>query len=92
MPQGSLCGPALYLAYASRPTIQEVVPNDIQLHGYVDDHAFQKAFKPTPDGQEETATITDFQQLLATVKNLDGREQTENAMSSKRWSTGSLEH
>ena len=66
VPQGSLCGPVLYLAYAS--TIEEVVANDIQLHGYADDHAFKKAFKPTPDGQEETATITDFQQLLATVK------------------------
>ena len=50
--QGSCCGPFLYLAYAS--TIQEVVPNDISLHGFADDHALKRCFQARNSHQELT--------------------------------------
>ena len=37
VPQGSLAGPNLYSAYAS--TMQEVVPDDMGLNGFADDHS-----------------------------------------------------
>ena len=43
VPQGSCAGAVLYLTYAS--TLQEVIPNYIQLHGYADDHAIKQSFK-----------------------------------------------
>ena len=47
VPQGSCAGPVLYLAYAS--TLQEIVPDGIDLHGYADDHALKIAFDPSDD-------------------------------------------
>ena len=52
VPQGSCYGPFLYLAYAS--TIQEVVPNDISLHGFADDHALKRCFEAGNSHQELT--------------------------------------
>ena len=42
VPQGSLCGPVLYNAYAS--TMKSIVPLDIDIHAYADDHALKKYF------------------------------------------------
>ena len=42
VPQGSLCGPVLYNAYAS--TMKSIVPLDIDIHTYADDHALKKEF------------------------------------------------
>ena len=42
VPQGSLCGPVLYNAYAS--PMKTIVPSDIAIHAYADDHALKKAF------------------------------------------------
>ena len=42
VPQGSLCGPVLYNAYASIVNI--VVPPAIAIHAYADDHALKKEF------------------------------------------------
>ena len=36
VPQGSLGGPSLFTVYAS--TMQSVVPDEIDLHGFADDH------------------------------------------------------
>ena len=42
VPQGSLCGPVLYNAYASM--MKTIVPSDIAIHVYADDHALKKEF------------------------------------------------
>ena len=42
--QGSLGGPNLYTVYAS--TMQLVVPEEIDLHGFVDDHVLKNSFGP----------------------------------------------
>ena len=41
--QGSLGGPSLYTVYDS--TMQSVVPGEIDLHGFVDDHVLKSSFK-----------------------------------------------
>ena len=43
VPQGSCYGANLYLAYAS--TLQEVIPKEIDLHGFADDHGYKMAFQ-----------------------------------------------
>ena len=43
MPQGSVQGAFLFIAYAS--TIQEVVKEDLTLIGFADDHSICKQFK-----------------------------------------------
>ena len=43
VPQGSLAGPNLYLAYAS--TLQEIVPEEMCLNGFADDHSLKRSFK-----------------------------------------------
>ena len=43
VPQGSCAGPVLYLAHAS--TLQEVIPDDLCLHGYADDHAIKMGYQ-----------------------------------------------
>ena len=37
VPQGSLAGPNLYSAYAS--TLQIIVPDNVGLNGFADDHS-----------------------------------------------------
>ena len=39
VPQGSCAGTVLYILYAS--TLQEVIENNVDLHGYADDHALK---------------------------------------------------
>ena len=43
VPQGSLGGPSLYTVYAS--TILSVVPEETDLHGFVDHHVLKKLFQ-----------------------------------------------
>ena len=43
VPQWSLAGQNLYSAYAS--TLQEVVPDDVGLNGFPDDHSLKRTFK-----------------------------------------------
>ena len=51
VPQGSCTGPILYLAYAN--TMEEVIPTDIQLHGYADDHNTKFSFKSNHRKEEK---------------------------------------
>ena len=44
VPQGSIRGPSLFNAYAS--TLNMVVPSDIGLNGFADDHSLQCTFSP----------------------------------------------
>ena len=54
VPQISLCGPALYNAYAS--TMNTVVPPAIAIHAYADDQALKKEFNSSiPQEEVETA-------------------------------------
>ena len=50
VPQGSCAGPTLYLAYAS--TIQEIIPKNIDIHGYTDDHVLKNKFYPSKENDE----------------------------------------
>ena len=53
VPQGSCAGPILYLAYAS--TMEKEIDTQIGIHGYADDHAFRKTFKPSDRLNEQSA-------------------------------------
>ena len=58
VPQGSCMGPVLYLAYAS--TLKEVVPQNISLYGYADDHAMKLSFD-VKDPQAQLSAITELE-------------------------------
>ena len=65
VPQGSLAGPYLYSAYAS--TLQEVVPDDVSLNGFADDHSLKRSFK-ADDRKAEQTIISALQNCLMNVK------------------------
>ena len=65
VPQGSCAGPVLYLAYAS--TMQEVVPQNIAIHGYADDHAIKVTFNPS-DRLDETSAMKNIEKCAADIK------------------------
>ena len=65
VPQGSLVGPNLYLAYAS--TLQEIVPEEVCLNGFADDHSLKRSFK-ADDRKPEHTTISILQNCLKDVK------------------------
>ena len=63
--QGRLVGPNLYLAYAS--TLQEIVPEEVCLNGFADDHSLKGSFK-ADDRKAEHTTISILQNCLKDVK------------------------
>ena len=82
IPQGSVAGPVLYLAYAS--TLEEVTQKenatknqsttwnirsqkDIGLYGFADDHAVKKEFTPTKV-DDESQCISSLEQCLINIK------------------------
>ena len=65
VPQGSLAGPNLYLAFAS--TLQEIVPEEVCLNRFADDHSLKRSFK-TDDRDAEHTTISILQNCLKDVK------------------------
>ena len=75
VPQGSLAGPNLYSAYAS--TLQEVVPGDVGLNGFADDHSLKRSFK-ADDRKAEQTIISALQNCIMNVKTWIGWEQTED--------------
>ena len=64
MPQGSVQGAFLFIAYAS--TIQEVVAKDLTLTGFADNHSICKQFRPGA-GQEQD-TIAMLESSLKDIK------------------------
>ena len=66
VPQGSLCGPVLYNVYAS--TMNTVVPPDIAIHAYADDHALKKEFNSSVP-QDEVETAESLSKCLDKVKD-----------------------
>ena len=65
VPDGSLAGPNLYSPYAS--TLQEVVPGDVGLNGFADDHSLKRSFK-VDDRKAEQTIISTLQNCLMNVK------------------------
>ena len=65
VPQGSLAGPNLYLAYAS--TLQEIVPEEVCLNRFADDHSVKRSFK-ADDRKAEHTTISILHNCLKDVK------------------------
>ena len=55
VPQGSVQGAFLFIAYAS--TIQEVVKKDLTLTGFADDHSICKQFRPGSGQEQDTIEI-----------------------------------
>ena len=47
VPQGSLLGPILFNCYCS--TLHDIIPTNVDLNGYADDHTLQKNFKPNTE-------------------------------------------
>ena len=68
VPQGSLAGPMLYLAYAS--TLRYVIPANsmIYINGYADDHSLNKKFSAN-NRIEETSTIRSLQLCMTDIKD-----------------------
>ena len=50
VPQGSCLGPVLFSTYSS--TLEDVIPQDIGVRGYADDHGLDIAFTPTTVDEE----------------------------------------
>ena len=65
VPQGSLAGPNLYMAYTS--TLQEIVSEEVCLNGFADDHSLKRSFK-ADDRKAEHTTISILQNCLKDVK------------------------
>ena len=66
VPQGSLCGPVLYNAYAS--TINTIVPPDTPIHAYADDRALKKEFNSSVP-QDEVEAAESFSRCLDKVRS-----------------------
>ena len=62
VPQGSTQGAYHFICYAL--TLDEVVPKDLQLNGYADDHYTWKCFKL----EDESSTIAAIEPTILDVK------------------------
>ena len=69
VPQGSVQGAFLFIAYAS--TLDVVVqPSGLELNGFVDDHSIHTTFKPSKlDHKEELNTITTIESTMLDIKS-----------------------
>ena len=79
VPQGSLAGPVLYLAFAS--TLRYVIPgtNMINLNGYADDHSINKNFR-ADDRIEEISMIKFLEACVNDIKDwMDSNRLKMNA-------------
>ena len=67
VPQESLGGPSLSIVYAS--TMQSVVPEEIGLHGFVDNHVLKSSFKASSRVTEKES-VSSLESTLVNVKTL----------------------
>ena len=65
VPQGSCVGANIFNLYCS--PLQDVVPEDLQLSGFADDHSVRKTFK-AGNTYEETTTISKLESCLLSIK------------------------
>ena len=68
VPQGSVQGAFLFIAYAS--TLDQIVNNNkLTLNGFPDDHSVRRSFKPSKlDHKEELETIAIMEQSMQDIK------------------------
>lgn len=66
VPQGSCLGPWLYLTYAG--TIFDIIPPNISVFGFADDHTAIIRFKPT-SAEEEKAAIHELQECAVIIND-----------------------
>ena len=55
IPQGSVQGTSIFIAYAS--TIQEVIKDNLTLNGFAYNHSMHKQFKPGTSQEQDTIAI-----------------------------------
>ena len=69
MPQGSVQGEFLFIAYAS--TLDLIVwPSGLELNEFADDHSVHTTFKPSKlDHKEELDTITSIESTMLDIKS-----------------------
>ena len=65
VPQGSLCGPSLFTIYAF--TKQSVVPEETDLHGFVDHHVLKNSFKAS-NRVTKKESVSSLESSAANVK------------------------
>ena len=65
VPQGSCVGANIFNLYCS--PLQDVVPDDVQLSGFADDHSVRKTFK-AGNTNEEIDTISKLESCLLSIK------------------------
>ena len=63
--QGSLLGPILFNCYCS--TLWDMIPTNIDLNGYADDHALQKNFKSNTE--QEKIMMQTFEKCMFDVES-----------------------
>ena len=66
VPQGSVAGANIFNLYCS--TLSNVIPTDLQLSGFADDHSIWKEFNAN-DRTEEFNTIKLLEACMITIKN-----------------------
>ena len=68
VPQGSIQGAFLFIAYVS--TLEEIVDTKLDLNGFADDHSVRRAFKPSKlDHKDELETISLIEQSMLDIKS-----------------------
>ena len=74
--QGSVAGPVTYSAYAS--TLKKVIPPQVDLHGYADDHAYIKSFLVN-SREAESETMGQLENCASVIKTwMDGNRLKMN--------------
>ena len=61
-----MAGANVFNLYCS--TLQDVIPSDLQLNGFVDDHSLHREFS-TNDKADEDNTIKSLESCMLTIKN-----------------------
>ena len=66
VPQGSCAGANIFNLYCS--PLHEVIPTDLQLSGFADDHSVRKPFNASKR-EEESNTLTSMETCMLNIKN-----------------------
>ena len=66
VPQGSCTGANIFNLYCL--PLHEVIPSDLQLSGFTDDHSVRKSFKAS-SREEELNTVTSMEACMLNIKN-----------------------
>ena len=74
VPQGSCSGAYLFNLYCS--TLNDIVPSDLHLSGFADDHAVRKEFKAN-DRNAELQSKEEIEECMVNVRSWTDRVKTE---------------